>query len=168
MVCCSFSCQGSYAHTVSHTTGKKSTESSRLVQIFKVLRHQQCLLNFRHCARLCNGVFEAESNNQSVHFHRDIFCRLRVSGMLPIIHCLLITHLRNFGLCGDYSGWRGQCGCFPGWLILWPHSRTQGQTGCECCSSDDSFLHIASSIPDMERELDLFDVQRETERSFSY
>ena len=32
-------------------------------------------------------------NNQSVHFHRDIFCRLRVSGMLPIIHCLLITHV---------------------------------------------------------------------------
>src|SRR5699024_5673005 len=93
MVCCSFSCQGSYAHTVSHTTGKKSTESSGLVQIFKVLRHQQRLLNFRHGVRLCDGVFEAESNNQSVHFHHDIFCRLRVSGMLPIIHCLLITHV---------------------------------------------------------------------------
>ena len=79
-----------------------------------------------------------------------------------------LCYLRNFGLCGDYSSWRGRCGCFPGWFILRPHSGTQGQTGGERCSRDDSFLHVASSLPDMERALDLFAVQRETERSFSY
>lgn len=79
-----------------------------------------------------------------------------------------LCYLRNFGLCGDYSGWHGQRGCIPGWFVLWPYSGTQGQTGGDHCGSDDSFSHVASSFPDMERAPDLFVVQRETERSFSY
>ena len=59
-------------------------------------------------------------------------------------------------------------GCFLGWFVLRPHSGTQGQRGGECGYSNDSFLHFASSFPDMERAPDLFAIQRETERSFSY
>ena len=81
MVCCSFSCQGSYAHTVSHTTGKSLLNQAGLFRFSK-----SCAINsvcsISDTVPGCVTVFfEAESNNQSVHFHRDIFCRLRVSGM---------------------------------------------------------------------------------------
>lgn len=35
-----------------------------------------------------------------------------------------LCYLRNFGLCGDYSGWRGQRGCCLSWLLLRSHSGT--------------------------------------------
>ena len=75
-------------------------------------------------------------------------------------------HLRNFGLCGGYSGRSRSCGRFLEMSDLWPHSGTQGQTGGECCGDDGLFLHFASSFPDMERTPNLFAVQREIERSF--
>lgn len=78
-----------------------------------------------------------------------------------------LCYLRNFGLCGDCSSWRGQRGCCLGWLLLRPHSGTQCQTGGKRCSRDDLFLRVASFFSDIERAPDLFAVQRETERSFS-
>lgn len=77
----------------SHTEVKKSTESSRFVEIFKVLCHQQRLFDLGHRVRLRTGVFETECNDKAVHLHRNVLCWFRVPGMIPVIHRLLVTHV---------------------------------------------------------------------------